>query len=1297
MAHDGLPLAYTSEEIYDKVGVLRGILKMEKTALVELGVFFTYMRKMMNSLAETTFLVGAECASLQAASRLASAEQEVKEELGKAERAEQELLVLETENVVKVGKEEKQLVKLGTEFVKEEIKKFATVHLPDSNEMKVTVFENEVAKEDDESPSFERNGDELMMISAWKNDDDGNIKITNKKADDLKPEDKEEVDINSNPDLIKKRPKESKYTVMSCESKVESDEINLVQLDGNDDSDEEVRRYLDQAKSVLNKLLSNILDKFEVLNISRMWGLELSDDNFSRQKYQLQKTLLEHILKEDDSDYYQRLLKETRDLLNIPKERGYRCSLVGCTFSALGHRNYIRHLSEVHQTMHKFTCNFKNACRINVSTIELLVEHLRHNHSVVRNRRESILPTHIDAVQINCRCNLLSYGEQQFSSVALLMRHINNFHAKEPRSCIFEDCDSKFSENSISRHHFRNKHVNLGKTKLKNKHLMNPELGLSVQDACDDHNKNPGEENLEYDEVNEELYEAEDFVFIENSNLDQTGSEEIGENFLKAYANFINKLGHFKFIPLKTVQSISSEFLEQSLKSMRLREIKLRASLRNANLQENDINAIVEDVLMNDDMLNAQKELNTTYKQKKFVQEHFKYVAPVEIILNKADVLKGAIKDSFHYIPTVDAFKALVEDETFVSVYENERLVSRADRDIVKDVKDGNAYKMNAYFQANPQAYCMLLYSDAVELVNPLSASRGKHKIVQVFFSLAKTPKAQRSQIDRLQLALIVKEKILKKYGYDRVYQTFMEDLKRLENGIKIDKPVPRLVKCGLLLHAADNLEAHEVGGFSTCFSSKSVCRWCHVQYNDLQSNIHDFDGKECHRKWAVDEYDKIADQLERNKEADSVDSEDMVTLDRVEGQEGITAVNLFDEFDEPSSEEDSDSDQELEIESENEDVSTYGLRWRCPFNTLESFHSITSFPPDFLHDILEGIIPQDLFGVIQILFHKGWFSIEDYNKSLSKHCAGSNDKPQEVPKKLSKMKLLGKAVSHWVHIRNFGMVIKSFVKDPSDPALVLGLLLVQLTERLTAEKFRQYEIDIVEESAMEYLDARKLIYEEFPRQMGNAKPKHHNLVHYAEAIRNFGPPLSYWTARYESKHRVAKNTSENAKNFKNISFTLAERQQMRMSSVYFEGMFETEKCKLPEKVSYKEDIPDDTEFQKNLKEFMGLSDLICEEIEIHNQGYKKGELVVIEAIDNHTLKVGIVLSILVKSSRVYFVVKRYEAKRNSLEYFSSEKQLEDVSFIDAERLHDYKPLKMIGTQRKFVFSLHHHISFDNQ
>ena len=67
--------------------------------------------------------------------------------------------------------------------------------------MKVTVFENEVAKVEEESSfSFERNSDELMKISVREDDDDGNIKITIKEADDedLKLEDKED-DINSNP------------------------------------------------------------------------------------------------------------------------------------------------------------------------------------------------------------------------------------------------------------------------------------------------------------------------------------------------------------------------------------------------------------------------------------------------------------------------------------------------------------------------------------------------------------------------------------------------------------------------------------------------------------------------------------------------------------------------------------------------------------------------------------------------------------------------------------------------------------------------------------------------------------------------------------------------------------------------------------------------------------------------------------------------------------------------------------------------------------------------------------------
>ena len=52
-----------------------------------------------------------------------------------------------------------------------------------------------------------------------------------------------------------------------------------------------------------------------------------------------------------------------------------------------------------------------------------------------------------------------------------------------------------------------------------------------------------------------------------------------------------------------------------------------------------------------------------------------------------------------------------------------------------------------------------------------------------------------------------------------------MKDLKVLESGVKVYHPVAREVKSGVIIHPADNLEAHTVGGFSQSFSSKDICR----------------------------------------------------------------------------------------------------------------------------------------------------------------------------------------------------------------------------------------------------------------------------------------------------------------------------------------------------------------------------------------------------------------------------------------------------------------------------------------
>ena len=98
-------------------------------------------------------------------------------------------------------------------------------------------------------------------------------------------------------------------------------------------------------------------------------------------------------------------------------------------------------------------------------------------------------------------------------------------------------------------------------------------------------------------------------------------------------------------------------------------------------------------------------------------------------------------------------------------------------------------------------------FCDRVSLKNPLGAARGRYKIVQVFYTLCEIDKAQRSQIDRLQLIMVFGEKLLKKYSYEHIYKHWLDDLRRLESGIEINFPIARTIKCGVLCYSADNLE----------------------------------------------------------------------------------------------------------------------------------------------------------------------------------------------------------------------------------------------------------------------------------------------------------------------------------------------------------------------------------------------------------------------------------------------------------------------------------------------------------
>ena len=302
-----------------------------------------------------------------------------------------------------------------------------------------------------------------------------------------------------------------------------------------------------------------------------------------------------------------------------------------------------------------------------------------------------------------------------------------------------------------------------------------------------------------------------------------------------------------------------------------------------------------------------------------------------------------------------------------------------------------------------------------------------------------------------------------------------------MEAGFSIQLPVPRMVKCGILCYAADNLEAHQLAGISACFSSKDICRHCHCQYNDLESHIHDFDG-EPHKYWTEGEYNKIVRKLEKPTEED-VCIEDVT--------EPVDAEDLFTEADMYSLGQRDDSDDETTPRGK------WGVKSECPFNVLASFHSVTNFPPDVLHDIFEGVVPEDLLSIIRILSSGGVFTIEKYNETLlslgfSSYEAG--DKPCPVPTSSKVKKLKGKAVSNWVHIRNFPLVIRKFPVPINNPVLDLALKLHEIVERVCAQQFFTHEVMLLDEKIVNYLNLRKEIRTDYPDLMSKPKPKHHFL-----------------------------------------------------------------------------------------------------------------------------------------------------------------------------------------------------------
>lgn len=384
--------------------------------------------------------------------------------------------------------------------------------------------------------------------------------------------------------------------------------------------------------------------------------------------------------------------------------------------------------------------------------------------------------------------------------------------------------------------------------------------------------------------------------------------------------------------------------------------------------------------------------LATSYQRKQYYKEKFGVVEPITYILDHKT------KRSFQYVPLLKSIQRILNRKVILDkVIENHRGKEDINFDPsyeYRSPKDGWHFKKNCFLNDDELRISLCLYVDDFETCNPLGTSKKKHKLCGVYWILGNLPPGSHSSLSSIYLAVLCKSDDVKTYGFDKVLEPLLNDLKTLEDyGVY----VPLLgtsLKGTVHSVVADNLGAHSIAGFTESFSGDYICRFCTAKSCDIRSHC-------------------VASGFfsPRTKEVHA---------------------------------------EHVKIANENS-TQCFGVKRECVFTkNLTHFHVATGFPPDIAHDLFEGIVPVELAYCLALLISKKLFTLDDLNRAILSFpykWSDKTNKPHIVPKSfLARKSIGGNAHENWCLLRLLPFLIGQYVPE-NEPAWLVLMLLKDIVE----------------------------------------------------------------------------------------------------------------------------------------------------------------------------------------------------------------------------------------------------------
>ena len=199
---------------------------------------------------------------------------------------------------------------------------------------------------------------------------------------------------------------------------------------------------------------------------------------------------------------------------------------------------------------------------------------------------------------------------------------------------------------------------------------------------------------------------------------------------------------------------------------------------------------------------------STTYKQQAHLVKTGFYVAPKTVKLGNRDDI--SIVDGEPYVVEKNvSFQYVSILETIQMLLRNSEFKKEVDK--YSNCEDKYFYYDQHPLLANKKNLRILLYYDDLEIANALGDVSGIYKCGMFYFTLLNLTRRHYSSLKNIYLVATCHSDDLKKFGYNKVLDLIIRDIKQIENiGIKIDLETyfGTIAQC-----LGDNLGIHQIFG----------------------------------------------------------------------------------------------------------------------------------------------------------------------------------------------------------------------------------------------------------------------------------------------------------------------------------------------------------------------------------------------------------------------------------------------------------------------------------------------------